>query len=64
MDYVVDELYSHPSAEEIKLRVLLPAEQITPELAYDAADRLKAGHKEATIQVRPLCQISRNRTSR
>src|SRR5450756_2861420 len=32
MDYIVDELYSHPSAEEIELTVLLPAEQITRDL--------------------------------
>jgi hypothetical protein len=32
MDYIVDELYSHPSAEEIELTVLLPGGQITPDL--------------------------------
>src|SRR5674476_1447021 len=32
MDYIVDELYNHPSAEEIELTVLLPAEQITRDL--------------------------------
>jgi hypothetical protein len=32
MDYVVDELYSHPSADGIELTVLLPADQITPDL--------------------------------
>ena len=42
MDYVVDELYSHPSAEQIKLTVLLPAEQITPDLE---AKTLKAVRK-------------------
>ncbi|MFZ0926265.1 MAG: hypothetical protein WCE82_11930 [Halobacteriota archaeon] len=42
MDYVVDELYSHPSVEEIKLTVLLPAEQITPDLE---AKTLKAVRK-------------------
>ena len=42
MDYIVDELYSHPSAEEIKLTVLLPAEQITPDLE---AKTLKAVRK-------------------
>jgi hypothetical protein len=32
MDYVVDELYSHLSAGQIKLTVLFPAEKITPDL--------------------------------
>jgi hypothetical protein len=42
MDYVVDELYSHPSADGIKLTVLLPAEQITSDLE---AKTLKAVRK-------------------
>src|SRR5674536_396585 len=42
MDYIVDELYSHPSAEEIELTVLLPGEQITRDLE---AKTLKAVRK-------------------
>ncbi|MGZ8892882.1 MAG: hypothetical protein ACXW1R_08130, partial [Halobacteriota archaeon] len=49
MDYVVDELYSHPSAEEIKLKVLLPAEQITPDLEAKTLEAVRK-YSEAWAQ--------------